>query len=427
MKKTAYPACNTLGIDISSYSEEVRVGMEKENMDKIRKKVNTVHTYGFSRCADGYIRTKLTPSKKVVAAKTEDELYLKLYRAYFQPNVPTFKDAFESFISKEEIRRKKKHGTIKDFKATYKRFFSGSKLENMQMDKIKKSDLFRFLDDVHNVIPPLDEQRHNGIRTIINHVYKHVNLYADECIANPLNGADYHSEWAYTPKESKKDQLYWTAEERAKILTVIDSMENPAPKYLCVAAIFELGCRPGEGRALRYDSFHFDVPKPYVAITGLTVGRHREDRIKANSPTGKRGIEMTDRLRRVYDLAKAHNLNDEYLFASYSWYQKDDEVLISESTLRRAFMEICELAGVPYYNPYRTRFSNATQLYLDGRDLDDIRAIKGHTNVGMTQHYILAEQIPITKGIDNDAIIRRFTTGLPPSDDKKETRKATKL
>ena len=125
-------------------------------------------------------------------------------------------------------------------------------------------------------------------------------------------------------------------------------------------------------------------------------------------------------MKRIYEQAKEISWSDEYLFVSPEMYCEDDKnILISESSVRRALKQACKTVGVKYRSPHQIRFSNATQMNKDGRSIKEVQKCLGHTTPEMTLHYMrdYIADTPVAS-VDNEEILRTYA--VPNLEDKEK-------
>lgn len=407
IKNKCLDYCKIMGVEVSSFSEDVRKGME-ENMKKaLKDKVDGIHHYKmptkeqWEKANGKRLKTYVPDSTKATGRKdiyghSEEEMYLNLYEFYFQNHGNTFSELFIKATDSKLASSKFKNKTSKDLKSDYNRFFKGDPIEEKTLSSIKISDMARFLDRAHVKVSKLDikrEQevieyhRHSAIRTIINTVYSYANTYEDANTVNPLLSLDYSS-WPYY-KMDALEKGWYDEEDRKKLLNAFDSIENPNCEDLACGFLLETAARNGECRGTRFEDYHFDSDIPYVSVTGMASDSHRENRVKANSYAGKRNLVMTDRLKKIFDLSKATSWSNEYMFVREPDKVIDEEILITSQGLQRALRRLCERSKIAYLPPHQIRFSEATIMAIEESDAMAIQRRLGHTTPEMSNHYIL--------------------------------------
>jgi len=408
-----FPYCNSLGIDLEFFSIGVREAMEVEMKQNIADKVLAIHPYKLpskedyinkGRCKTRVYDERKKDNRRTVWAYSEDEMLIKLYNIYFCGDTGIVKlkmDNIFNMLVKDYTEKKKiSIKTIKDYQSDYVRFFKDDPIAQMSLDVIKVSDIARFLDRAHIKLSDKDiargkdcieKHRHDSIRTIINHIYNYANTYLNANLNNPLLSLSYKS-WPYY-KETNLEHKVYSREDRVAMLKAFDEMENPNLEDLTLAFILETSARNSEARAIRFEDFHFDAKVPYVRICGMATGSHRDERIKADSSTGKRNVRLTKRLEKIYNNAKALSWSDEYLFVREPDKVIGNEILITYQGTLRALHRLCDAAGVDYLPPHQLRFSDATIMAEEGANIYDIQRRLGHTTPTMAQHYVRSVEI----------------------------------
>ena len=402
-----YYYCEIMGIDVSLYQEDVCKGLE-ENMKKaLKDKVDAVHPYKMPtpeqwELANGkrlktYVPdTTRTSGRRDIYARSEEEMYLKLYEFYYKATYDTFAQLFKKATDTKLASKKFRIKTSKDLIFDYNRFFKGDPIENKPLNAIKISDLARFLDRAHKKVSKTDIEReqevieyhrHCAIRTVINTVYAYANTYEDANVTNPMLSLDY-STWPYY-KMDALEKGWYDEGDRIRLLEAFDSIENPNCEDLAIGFLLETATRNGESRGMRFEDFHFDCDEPYVSITGMASNGHRENRVKADSYAGKRNLVISERLETIYNKAKEISWSDEYMFVREPDKVIGDEILITSQGLQRALRRLCEETNIAYLPPHQVRFSEATIMAFENADAMAIQRRLGHTTPEMSNHYIM--------------------------------------
>ena len=397
--------CELIGIDVSYFTEEVRALMEDEMKTKIRDKVLAIHPYSMPAQDDylqkGRCKTYINDptnryGRKAVYATSYDEMILKLHDHYFGVIRLTFEDVFFKMIEHHREFHVSKDATLDDHESEYNRFFKGDNFVKNPMQEITVADMARFLDRAHLKVSSKDmekgqkvieKHRHNSIRTIINLSYGYANQYLSLNLTNPIASLNYAA-FPYYDADKIGEKPWYSEEDRLALLEAWDSIENPDSGDLCAGFLLETAGRNGECRAFRFQDFHFDADIPYVRICGMARDGHRDEEIKANSYAGKRNLPLTERLEKIYNLAKELSWSDTYMFVRSQDYVRDEEILIPYCKLYRSLKKLCKRAGVMYLPPHQIRFSDATLMAMQDKDVSCIQHRLGHTGPTMAEHYI---------------------------------------
>lgn len=403
-EKSNITYCSLMNISVESFSGNVRDVMEKEMKAKVMDIVKAVHPYSISYGKDGRYRTKVKTKdgkKKSIAEPTEDRLYQMLYEHYYGEERFIFEKVFEQVCENALKFHKVRDKTISEYKKCYKYFYEGTAISKLSLKEIGIRELVEFLDEAHTKISKKDIERgqtcielhrHREIKTIFDKVFAFANTRLCANVNNPFLSIAYN-EWPYYD-QSNLEHDYYSIEDRKKLLTVFDSIENPTLYDLCVGFIFETSTRNGEARAIRFCDFHFDAEIPYVRICGKAENGYREERVKKDSKAGKRNLVMTNRLRYIYNKAKELSWSDTYMFVKDKEYARTDNYLINGTGVCRALERMCKEAGIKYLSPHQIRFSDATIMAYSGRSGNEIESRLGNK---MGTYYVreIERQIPI--------------------------------
>lgn len=382
--------------------------MKKNKADKVKE----IHTSSICQGKDGRYSTKVGSgrnNRRTIKAKSEEELFEKLYNYYFcsdKSKEKTFTELFDLFYTYYKDNNKLRKKTLDDYKFDFNRFFKNDSLSDLTLSEITTKKLSMFLDRAHQILSKEDVQRgkdciekhrHDSIRTIIRHVYHYSNTYMGTEYTCPIDALNY-SDWRYY-KTSDLEHDWYCAEDRIKLSTLFSRMESPTLEECCAAFVLETSARNSEARAIRFEDFHFNNENNYVRICGMAEAGHRDERIKADSWAGKRNCPMTENLVKIFKIAKELSWSDTYLFVRDPKKVIESEILITSQGLQRGLMSLCKKANVDYLPPHQVRFSDATLMAMQGRNSASIQGRLGHTTPGMAEKYIRkVEQSTIFSG-----------------------------
>ena len=165
-------------------------------------------------------------------------------------------------------------------------------------------------------------------------------------------------------------------------------LEKPAPTMaeLAIVVVANTGVRNGEVRGLRRCDVNIDVP--CITVSGMAVGGHREERVKADSSAGVRCLELNSFAARAVEIAMEKSTDDVFVFTRNEAYKDGSEVAVTEQSLRRALKRICDVLGITYRNIHGLRFAVATALAESGTNVQTLQKILGHTTPTMSLHYV---------------------------------------
>lgn len=370
--------------------------MKQSKVDKVKK----IHRNSICQGKDGRFSTKFgvgRQNRKTIKASSEEELYEKLYHLYFEETEQeaSLGEVFESFYEYYLKNNKVDEKTLVDYKFEYNKFFKNDEFSKLKISKITTREMSQFLDRAHQNLSKLDvmrgktkieQHRHNGIRTVINHIYKYYNTYMGGSLRNPIDDLDYSS-WKYY-RSSDEEHDWYDEKDRIKLSNLFANMENPTLEECCAAFVLETAARNSEARAIRFSDFHFESETPYVRICGMAKGSHRDERVKADSWTGKRNCPMTNNLIKIYEVAKKLSWSDIYPFVRDPSKVIEQEILITSQGLQRGLISLCEKANVSYLPPHQIRNSDATIMAIQGMTSLAIKGRLGHTTTAMAEKYI---------------------------------------
>lgn len=396
--------CNLQDVDVECMSEEVPKALE-DLMNKIakEKKVLEVHKKPLPppEKYDGTNRVRVyvydptkAKNRKSIYAYSYDGMIDELYNHYFTNN-KTLKEVFEKMCADLYIVGKPRKKTVDEYKQCFNYFFKGEEIAKKNISKITVDDWKNFLTLAHRKITPLDiergqtfieKHRHYHLITVIKKIFEYAKL-DNPFMSNYINANDYPF---YDIKKLEQDG--YTHEDVEKLLNYFDSLPTPTIPQLVIGFIFETYTRIGEARAIRFDDFHMNEDEPYVRICALAHKSHREERVKRDSESGKRNLEITPRLKRIYELGKEQSWSDTFIFCKERKYVteediKNNNICVTEDAVRRALNTMCKKVGVKYFPPHQIRFFGAMDMVNKSNDIYNTQHFLGHSDISTTQYY----------------------------------------
>lgn len=395
--------CNILGIDVESLSEGALKSMEDSMKLNKEKKVLAIHKYKLpsrESYQNGRQKTSvpnptMKDKRQGIWAYSYDEMIDRLYEYYFE-NTSKFRTVFEEMCEHCIRVGKPRLKTVEEYRNTFKFFFKDEPIADKNINHITVDDMSEFFIKAHHKVSKLDKERgmtciekhrHDQLITVINKIYKYAK------VSNPITSISFDtSDYPYYSLDKLEDPEGYSKEDITKLLNVFDNLKKPTIPQLVIGAILETYARIGEIRALRFSDFHFDGDNSYIRICGLANGSRREERVKKDSASGKRNLEMTPRLKRIYELGKELSWSDTFIFVKEKKYvTKDDietnNVCVTDDAVRRALITLCKKAGITYYPPHQIRFYGAMEMVNETEDIYSVSHFLGHTNLKTTQHY----------------------------------------
>jgi integrase len=178
----------------------------------------------------------------------------------------------------------------------------------------------------------------------------------------------------------------FTPEEVSKFLAAIKGTEHEAI-WLTMLGV---GLRPSEVRGLRWQDLDLDSDPPLLRVAQACFdepgGHHRFDEPKAKST---RTVELPKQVVRALKRQRTQ-LKKDRLAAGSLWRELDlvfpSQVgtPMADRTLRRAFHDAAESAGMSGRHPHELRHTWVTTCSNAGISLEAIADAAGHSNTNIT-------------------------------------------
>ena len=320
-----------------------------------------------------------------LAAKTESELYDKLYYYLFGDELLTIRALFEDVLNVKEQDPDCASLTIKRYRQIWNRFYEDAPLVDMKITDIKASDIKQYF-KVLTTGRMLSRKNFVNVKSILNATY---DLAVDRDIVTG-NLARSVSCKDLKFKAVNNDNVRYTDEDRNKILNYLDQMIDKSDYEYAIELMFCLCIRIGELRALRWTDL--DNRKNTITIAREIV--LREDNTGKNhfvevnhtkgGEHGERVLPLSERARRVIYALREHS-NSEYIFVNRAGSPLDG------NKFNKHLKVVTKGAGVPYLSSHKIRFWSVTALArATGGDIQTVMYAAGHADKNTTLHYIRA-------------------------------------
>lgn len=337
---------------------------------------------------DGRFITKLKVSDKwkQFSASSVPKLYQSLYDFYFGDANITLEQVFPRFMRYRRDMQKVAPKTILENANDWKKYLQDTDLSKTPMRNLKPKDYIRFFENITKG-GKLTSKCVCNIKSLLNKMYAYA--IREELVEyNPLTSIDFSEFNYYVPDNSSK---VYTWENRQKLLAYLRNIKEPYS--LAIQFDFQVTCRIGEIKALRWENVDFENRAITINEQALSQRQMQDDltfgksttevvsRIKGNTTKGKRIIAMTSECMRILMLAKELNPNGKYVFMPRG------EIMLT-NTFNKYLKKYCNEADVPYYSSHKIRFSSCSILYNYNKDLAETSEVMGHSQTATTLHYV---------------------------------------
>lgn len=226
-----------------------------------------------------------------------------------------------------------------------------------------------------------------NVKSLLNKMYAYA-IREELVDYNPITSIDFSEFSYYVPDNS--DKVY-TLENRQKLLAHLRNITEPYS--LAIQFDFQVTCRIGEIKALRWENVDFDNRSITIKEQALSQRQLQNDmsfgksttevvpRIKGNTTRGKRTLPMTSECMRILLLAKEINPDGEYVFMPHG------EIMLT-NTFNKYLKKYCKEVNIPYYSSHKIRFTSCSTLYKISNDLTEVNKAMGHSQTATTLHYL---------------------------------------
>ena len=336
----------------------------------------------FYHLADGRWKSK-SPD---FYARSREELIEKLFEFYFSH---TFVEVYEEWVNTRILQNVKSKKTIQEDLYMLKKVFKKEPIANVAINSITKKDIKEMF--IRWTGPGLITRKaFVNRKAVLNQVF----LFAAENDYIPINFISSIGTSELKFKEPNHSKKAYTVEERETLLRYLKTLK-PDGYILAIMLAFYGTFRIGELRALK----HEDLMEGLLYIEKQLVNEYDYDidektskferkkrHINEKDPKGnphfsKRALGLVKEAIDIIDEAKKINPDGKYLFMY-------DGREINNDTFNERLRKYTKEAGVPYLSSHKIRFTVASIMKNEGVDMAYIQYSLGHSNRGMTEHYV---------------------------------------
>lgn len=337
---------------------------------------------------DGRFITKIKVNGKwkQYNALSVPALYQILYDLYFGDANITLEQLFPRFMLYRRDMQKVAPKTILENANDWKKYLQDTDLSKTPMHNLKPKDYIRFFENITKG-GKLTSKCVCNIKSLLNKMYAYA-IREELVDYNPITSIDFSEFSYYVPDNS--NQVY-SLENRQKLLTHLRDIAEPYS--LAIQFDFQVTCRIGEIKALRWENVDFVNRTITINEQALSQRQLQDDlsfsksttevvpRIKGNTARGKRTLPMTSECMRILMLAKEINPNGDYVFMPHG------KIMLT-NTFNKYLKKYCKEANVPYFSSHKIRFTSCSTLYMTSNDLTEVSKAMGHSQTATTLHYL---------------------------------------
>ena len=321
--------------------------------------------------------------RKDVTARTEEELYNKLYEFYFGKKAMTVEQCYWSYSHKRHAV-KDATTTVKKLDQIWNDYYATNSIAKKKVADVTTYDLIDFFNGITEEFQ-MNLRKLKEVRTVTNHLF-------DQAIMLKLR-PDHPSrcivlkEFNTFEKEPEEKKCI-TPEWRNTVLEYLDGMTSKDVIDLAIELWLCLPLRVGEWSYLKWEDINFVNGTIYVHHSGVLVekengGYEKVDRniLKGHSAQSKRIIPISSRAIRVLYQLKLLNGTKEYVI------QSGGKKPITTNRINKYIKRISVELDIEKMTTHCQRRGSITSLYEANIDENIIQAMAGHTDVKTTRLY----------------------------------------
>lgn len=372
----------------------IKLEMYKRNVEKLIKdrvhtsKITEPKAVGGMWCTYVYDENN-TNHRKCIQARTEEGFYKSLY-AWYYPNGDKYKKSSIANLLEEVIEYKKTvllndAETIKRFRLFYKSYYKDTDFAKKQLSKITSSDCEDFFNTI--ISKGIKEQAFNGIIGVANATFDYAKRRLGIIKESPLENAHINRKLLVRGLNETDEERVYFEDEKLALFEVIkkhlleDGYSRKSDLYAILLG-FKLGLRIGEMTALKFSDISYRFNE--ISIKRMekskthTVVEHTKTYEMRKLPLSEYELNIFERIK---ELNKSYDADEDYIFINEDgrrWQRGID------NTLR----VLCREANIPEKSFHDIRRTVASEMYENGRTLEEIRDYLGHRDIMTTQGYI---------------------------------------
>lgn len=379
-----------------TYNDMISIQMEmyKKNIEKLIKdrvhtsKITEPKAVGGMWCTYVYDENN-TNHRKCIQARTEEGFYKSLY-AWYYPNGDKYKKSSIANLLEEVIEYKKTvllndEETIKRFRLFYKSYYKDTEFAKKSLNKITSSDCEDFFNTI--ISKGIKEQAFNGVIGVANATFDYAKRRLGIIKESPLENAHINRKLLVRGLNETDEERVYFEDEKLALFEVIkkhlleDGYSRKSDLYAILLG-FKLGLRIGEMTALKFSDISYRFNE--ISIKRMekskthTVVEHTKTYEMRKLPLSEYELDIFERIK---EINKSYEADEDFIFINEDgrrWQRGID------NTLR----VLCREANIPEKSFHDIRRTVASEMYENGRTLEEIRNYLGHRDVLTTQGYI---------------------------------------
>ena len=365
--------------------------VDKFIMPNIKAAVDLVHYFTISRKGT-YFRTRMPKkgnSYPEMKAKSENELYKKLYSFYYSNlDNPTLTELFEEWIADKEASIRgggddvSRHNTLTRHRQHYAKYFRATPLFAKRISQITSDMLSQFcLDTIrsHN----LSQKEWTNAKTILKGMFSFAAHKRHYISVDPFTGVYLNGVRFRQVKAKAQRDAVFTKRELVSLKTWLydDFKTSHDMADLAVLFVIETGLRAAECLSLSWADVHTE----YIVVSSQLLTDAKTGALTVATYTKAnriREVYLTDDAKRALDVARSGKRRDTELVFHRSGR------IITERACNYKLEKYAVKHKVPVRRMHSLRFTYASILGNEHVPPALIQEMMGHSDLKMTLHYV---------------------------------------
>ncbi|MCR5431055.1 MAG: site-specific integrase [Lachnospiraceae bacterium] len=410
--------CGLSPPSLKKCEELYKMLIETVQTDMERRNYLNEHKYSVYTDKHGKWITTLPADNKegrrIVRRNTREELERVItdyYREHEETGI-TLSELYPKWLELKRDETASKPKTLQRYISDYNTFLKGSNLSETRIKDITPVMLIKFFRNVTKY-RSYTSKRITALKGLLSGILSYA-VETGIITHNPALEVNIRG-LPYKQEQIRYKQVYRESDVRKLLLHLRKVKDIYA---YAIRLMFNLFCRIGELKALKWSDFDFEGRTVFIHAQVLESQEWTQEGLlprkctysgqtKGNTSRGARYQYLTDEtLEILNDLRK--DMTSEFVFTVNGHF-------LLTNIFNRHLKRYCEEVGIPYYSSHKIRFYNASVSYT-GDNLTELQILMGHSESSTTLHYL--------RNVHKTDLSQNFTRlGLQGSTDVEESEK----
>lgn len=365
-------------IDLSSVQREIEM--------KKREYYLSLHKNKIWQGKNGKWYTYLpNENNELIQKKRNSEEDLKeMIVEYFKSkeSEPLFKEVFLDWVNEKLELNEICRGTYDRYTNDYKRFFTGSELENTKFNRISEDELDIFIRKTI-VDKKLTQKAYSNLRTLILGTFKHAKKkkYTVISITSFLKDLELSRNIFRKKIKNKEDQIF--LEDEIPLVTTY-LKENGTVLNLGLLLTFQTGIRTGELSALKFSDAKgkmLHIQRQEIKYKDPVTNKcTHEIKEFPKTDAGNRYVIITDSAIETIERIRQLNPHGDFMF------EVNGKRILTNS-YNDGISRVCKTLNIPRKSMHKIRRTYGTTLLDNNVDDSIIMEQMGHSDISTTKKF----------------------------------------